>query len=170
MTSQDSAQTSRTSTATGQNTGQHTGANAATDRSHGSRIDVALLVLRLGLGVVMLAHGLQKFGQGIDSVVGFFGSVGIPLPAIAAPMVAGLETIGGIALILGVLTRIAAALLAVSCTVAMFTVHLAAGFYAADGGYELVLILALALVSIVIAGPGRFTVVGGVRGIPALLR
>lgn len=144
--------------------------NHTSERGNGGRFDVAILVLRLGLGIVMLAHGLQKFGQGMDGVSSFFGSVGIPLPAVAAPVVAGIETVGGIALIVGVLTRIVAALLAVSSTVALFTVHIGAGFFVADGGYELVLLLAIALVAVIIAGPGRFTVVNGVRGIPAILR
>lgn len=136
----------------------------------GARVDVALLVLRVGLGIVMVAHGVQKFMQGMEGTAGFFGSLGIPMPQVAAPLVAGLEVVGGIALVLGVLTRVFAALMTVSLLVALFTVHLGAGFYVADGGYEFVLILAVGMIALVIAGPGRYSLLGGVQRVPAFLR
>ncbi|CAH0187159.1 DoxX family protein [Plantibacter cousiniae (nom. nud.)] len=122
-------------------------------------IDAGLLLLRLALGVVFIAHGLQKFlVDSIPGVASGFGGMGIPAPEIAAVVVAGLEVVGGLLLIVGLGTRIVGALLAVTMAVAMVLVHLPAGFYAADGGFEYVMLLALASLALTLAGPGRFAI------------
>jgi putative oxidoreductase len=116
------------------------------------------LILRVAVGFVFLMHGWQKmFAFGFDGVAGFFGSVGIPLPMIAAVVVTLLELVGGLALILGLGTRIVAALLAVTMVVALFAVHLANGFFVDAGGYELVLTLAAASLFFALSGPGRLS-------------
>ncbi len=84
--------------------------------------------------------------------------MGVPAAEIAAPVVAGLELAGGIALILGVLTRIVAALLALDMLGALFLVHAPAGVFAANGGYELVLLLAAAALALALTGAGRISV------------
>jgi putative oxidoreductase len=68
--------------------------------------DIAPLLLRLGIGLTFFFSGLGKVLGGVDGVAGFFGSLGIPFPALMAPVIAYLELFGGLALILGVFTRI----------------------------------------------------------------
>ncbi|MBF4512040.1 DoxX family protein [Plantibacter sp. VKM Ac-2885] len=122
-------------------------------------IDAGLLLLRLALGVVFIAHGLQKFlVDSIPGVASGFAGLGIPAPEVAAVVVAGLEVVGGLLLIVGLGTRIVGALLAVTMAVAMVLVHLPAGFYAADGGFEYVMLLALASLALTLAGPGRLAI------------
>jgi putative oxidoreductase len=84
--------------------------------------------------------------------------MGVPAANIAAPVIATLELVGGVALILGVLTRVFAALLAVNMLGALFLVHAPAGIYAATGGYELVLILAAAALAVALVGAGKVSV------------
>lgn len=122
-------------------------------------VDAGLLLLRLALGVVFIAHGLQKFlVDTIPGVASGFGGMGIPVPEVAAVVVAGLEVVGGLLLIVGFGTRIVGALLAVTMAVAMVLVHLPAGFYAAEGGFEYVMLLALASLALTLAGPGRIAI------------
>lgn len=84
--------------------------------------------------------------------------MGVPAANLVAPVVATLELVGGVALILGVLTRVFAALLAVDMLGALFLVHAPAGIFAATGGYELVLILAAAALAVALVGAGKVSV------------
>ena len=116
-----------------------------------------LTLLRIVVGVTFFMHGQQKlFQMGIGGVGGFFGSLGIPAPELAAVVVSLVETVGGLALIVGALTRVAAVLLAIDMLVALLVVHRSNGFFAADGGIELVLVLAAAALALAIIGPGAF--------------
>ncbi len=110
------------------------------------------------VGVVFLAHGLDKL-QGMDGVIGFFGSLG--LAPFFAYLVAGVEFLGGIALILGVFSRYAAYLLAVVMVVAIFLVKFKMGLL---GGYELDLVLLAALLTIAGAGSGVYSISGKMCG------
>jgi uncharacterized membrane protein YphA (DoxX/SURF4 family) len=93
-----------------------------------------LLLLRAVVGLVFVVHGGQKlFGFGLAGTAGFLGSLGIPLPTIAAAGLIAAELLGGLALLLGAWTRIAALLLAADMLVAMLTVHLRGGFFVPDG-------------------------------------
>lgn len=118
----------------------------------------AVTVLRVVAGFILAAHGWQKFNQfTIAGTQASFAQMGVPAAELVAPVVATLELVGGIALILGALTRVFAALLALDMLGALFLVHAPAGVFAADGGYELVLILAAAAIAIAFFGPGRFS-------------
>jgi putative oxidoreductase len=118
----------------------------------------AVTVLRVLAGFLFAAHGWQKFSQfTITGTQASFAQMGVPAAELAAPVVATLELVGGIALILGVLTRVFAALLALDMLGALFLVHAPAGIFAADGGYELVLILAAAAIAIAFFGPARLS-------------
>ncbi|WP_157249867.1 DoxX family protein [Nonomuraea typhae] len=101
-----------------------------------------LLIGRVVLGAVFLVHGLQKFTGGIAGTTAFFEKIGVPLPGVAAPVVAVLEVGGGIALILGAALPIVGVLLAVDMIGALLLVHLPNGFLVSDGGYEFVVTLA----------------------------
>lgn len=118
---------------------------------------IGLTVLRVVLGVVFVAHGAQKFAQGIPQVARGFAGMGVPLAEVAAPLVAGLELVGGLFLVLGVATRVVAGLLAVDMVVAGLLAHVSAGFFAQGGGVEYVLVLAAAALAVTLTGPGRFS-------------
>jgi putative oxidoreductase len=121
-------------------------------------VDLALLVLRLGTGVIIAAHGYQKlFMFGIGGTTQFFAGVGAPLPEITAPLVAILEFAGGIALILGVLTRLVALALAIDMLAALVIVHLPNGFFLPDG-IEFVLALLTAFATLALTGAGAYSV------------
>ena len=120
---------------------------------------VAFLVLRLAVGFVFAMHGWQKLSMmGIGGVAGFFGSLGIPAPELAAIAVTAIELVGGIALILGVGTRVAGALLALDMLAALLLVHVGNGFFVDAGGFELVLTLGAAALFFALAGPGPLAV------------
>ena len=119
----------------------------------------AVTILRVILGFLFAAHGWQKFNEfTIAGTQASFAKMGVPAAEIAAPVVAGLELAGGIALILGILTRVVAALLAVDMLGAVFLVHAPAGIFASAGGYELVLLLAGAALAVALTGAGRISV------------
>ncbi|MGY4542478.1 putative oxidoreductase [Arthrobacter sp. UYNi723] len=119
----------------------------------------AITVLRVILGFLFTAHGWQKFNEWtIAGTQAAFTQMGVPAANVSAPFVAGLELAGGIALILGVLTRVVAALLAVNMIGAFFLVHASAGVFADKGGYELVLLLGAAALALALTGAGRVSV------------
>lgn len=122
---------------------------------------VGLLLLRLGPAVVFLVHGyLKLLGGHYDRTVALFLTVNIPLPEAAAWFVGALELAGGAALLIGLLARPAAALLAAEMAVAIVKVRLPQGFVGATE-YEMVILLAC--LAIVLVGPGRLSIRGSRR-------
>ena len=125
--------------------------------------DIALLVLRLVLGGVFVAHGAQKLfgsfgGPGIEGTAGFHEQIGIR-PARPMAILAGLaEFAGGILVIAGFFTPLAALALIVVMVVAILKVHLANGFFAASGGYEFNLVLIAVAVALLLVGSGAYGV------------
>jgi putative oxidoreductase len=127
----------------------------------------ARTILRIVTGFLFAAHGWQKFNEfTIAGTQAAFAQMGVPAANLVAPVVATLELVGGVALILGVLTRVFAALLAVNMLGALFLVHATAGIFAATGGYELVLILAAAALAVALVGAGKVSVDKAVFGRP----
>lgn len=115
---------------------------------------LGLTMLRVVVGVVFVAHGAQKllvFGQA--GVTDMLAKLGFPMPAAAAVLLIALELLGGLALALGVLTRLTAALLAIEMLVAFALVHASKGFFL-PMGFEFVMTLFGALVALLLAGPG----------------
>src|SRR5215207_106904 len=110
------------------------------------------LPIRILAGITFIAHGLPKF-ENIAETQGFFGSIGLP-PELALP-IGLLEVIGGIFLLVGVVTRIAAALLIIDMMGAIFLVKISKGFV---GGYELELLLVAIGISLLLTGPGRISI------------
>lgn len=122
------------------------------------RVDTALLILRIVVGVIFLVHGGQKlFVFGFAGVTGAFGQMGIPMPAITGPLAAIVEFLAGGALVIGLLTRLAALGLAIDMLGAILMVHLKGGFFMPNG-YEFALTLLAANVAIAIAGAGYYSV------------
>lgn len=114
-----------------------------------------IALMRIVVGFVFLMHGQQKlFEMGVGNVEGWFGSLGIPAPALAALVVSLVELIGGIALIVGAMTRLFGILLAVDMLVALLVFHRPNGFFMASNGIELVLVLGAVSLGLVLTGPG----------------
>ncbi len=121
------------------------------------------LLLRLGVGLIFFFAGLGKLMGGIDNVTGFFGNIGIPLPGLMAPFITFLELLGGLALILGVLTRIFGILFICNMLVAIIAAKWpaavqAGGLVAGFNEFRLELLLIMASASLVILGAGALSV------------
>lgn len=120
------------------------------------------VLLRLGLGIVFLVSGVGKLAgigpkaTGIEGFAGFLASLGVPAPVLFAWLVALVETAGGLLLLVGLLVRYAAVLLAGDMLVATLLVHLPNGFSVGDGGIEYTMVLCLASLSLALSGPGRW--------------
>lgn len=118
--------------------------------------DTALLILRLWLGIVMLAHGFNH-ARSIDSTASWFESKGFRQPKLNARASAAGELAIGLGIATGLLTAFAAAGLIATMTVAFGSIHRFAGFFVfkrPDEGYEYVATLAVAALVLAIIGPG----------------
>ena len=122
------------------------------------QINLALMLVRVVAGVIFIAHGAQKvFVYGFEGVAGGFAQMGIPMANIMGPFVGLLELFGGIALVIGLLTRLASLGLAFNMLVALFIVHLKAGFFLPNG-YEFVLALMGSALALTVAGAGAYSI------------
>jgi putative oxidoreductase len=117
-----------------------------------SVISYGLLPIRIMAGIVFIAHGIPKFYD-TSGGYSFFQSINLP-PELFLP-IALLEVIGGLAILFGILTRIASALFIIEMIGAILTAKLTKGFV---GGYEFELILVSICISLVILGPGRISI------------
>ncbi|MFG2495747.1 DoxX family protein [Streptomyces caniferus] len=123
--------------------------------------DIGLLLLRLALGLTMAAHGAQKLfgwfgGPGLDGTGQFFTMSGYPSGRVMA-VVAGLsETLGGLGLVVGLLTPLAAAAV-VGTMVNALAVKWGGGFFAPKG-VEYELLLTAGAAALALTGPGRYAI------------
>jgi putative oxidoreductase len=119
--------------------------------------DLGLAVLRVITGTIFVAHGAQKlFVYGFAGVAGGFANMGIPFPTVVGPMVGLVEFLGGLALITGLLTRLAGAGLGINMLGAFLLVHLPAGFFLPNG-YEFVMMLGASAIALTLTGAGRYS-------------
>lgn len=134
------------------------------------QLDLGLGVLRVVAGLIFAIHGGQKlFVFGFDGVAGAFAGMGVPLAGIVGPAVALLEFFGGLALMVGLLTRPVALLLAANMLGALFLVHLPAGFFLPNG-YEFVLVLFGAAAALATTGAGGWSLDAKLLGRGASVR
>jgi putative oxidoreductase len=126
-------------------------------------MNFGLLLLRLAVGLTLAAHGSQKLfgwfgGGGIQGTARFFEPLGF-VPGRRSAVMAGLAELGGgLLLAVGALTPVAAAAIVGVMTVAIASVHVKNGFFNTQGGYEFPMVLVLAALSTVLAGPGSLSV------------
>lgn len=111
-----------------------------------------LLPIRIMAGMVFIAHGIPKFYD-TSGGYGFFQSINSP-PELFIP-IALLEVIGGLAILFGILTRIASALFIIEMIGAIVTAKLSKGFV---GGYEFELLLISICLTLLILGPGKISI------------
>ena len=120
-------------------------------------LDYGLLIIRLVLGIVMVAHGAQKlFTFGHAGVAGGFAQAGLPAPAIAAALIIAVELGGGILMLAGLFTRFVGAAFAFAMLVAAVKVHLPNGFFMPTG-YEFTLTLGAIALGLALTGAGRYS-------------
>jgi putative oxidoreductase len=120
--------------------------------------DFVLLLARIGLGALMVAHAKLEYDFAAGSITGvgvLFEESGIPLAAITGPANVLFEFVGGAAMILGLAVRVVAVLMALNMMGAWTFVH-TGGLYALDHtGPELVIALGLLSLVLAVAGSGR---------------
>jgi putative oxidoreductase len=114
-----------------------------------NKFEASTLILRLVLGVTFFVHGLVKFQGGIENIVGWFEMIG--LPGSLAYVVAIVEMVGGLALLVGLGSRIVSALLVVLMIGAIVKGKLAVGFLGNGQGAGWELDLALLVMALFIA-------------------
>ncbi|WP_448608712.1 DoxX family protein [Geodermatophilus sp. URMC 60] len=122
--------------------------------------DLVLLVARVGLGVMMVAHAKLEydFGGSLAGVGRLFAESGVPLPALTGPANVLFELVGGIAMILGAAVPVVGVLMALNMAGAWVFVH-TSGLFAMDrNGPELVIALGLLSLVLAVTGSGRFGV------------
>lgn len=113
--------------------------------------DYGLLVLRIAVSMIAL-HGIMKF-MSLGGIASFFGSLGIPLPGVMAPIIALIETVGGLCILLGIATRVFGILIACDLTVAILLTNPLKGIMP----HELELWFVLTGIAIALTGPGKYS-------------
>jgi putative oxidoreductase len=119
--------------------------------------DLALLILRVVLGIIMIYHGWPKLTD-LGGTIDGFTKMGIPLPALSAVFAMVAEVFGGLLLLVGAFTDIAGLLIAIDMLGAIIFVHAKNGFAVNEGGFEWPLALLAMGLAIALAGPGRYAV------------
>ncbi|OHV03647.1 DoxX family protein [Mycobacterium talmoniae] len=122
-------------------------------------VDVALLILRLVLGLTLAAHGLNKFfgGGRIPGTARWFASIGMKPGTFHAVVAASTETAAGLGLAAGLLTPIPAAGFVSLMLVAAWTVHRHNGFFIVKEGWEYNLVLAVSAIVVATLGAGKYS-------------
>ena len=121
------------------------------------------LPLRIGAGVIFTAHGAQKLfgwfgGYGLEGTAGWMTSIGLEPGFLMAALAGGAEFFGGLLLIIGLLVRPTALVLAATMIVAIAAVHIGHGLFMANNGYEFGLALLAVSVALLLRGAGSLSV------------
>ena len=131
----------------------------------GSNGGFASLILRVPVGLILAAHGAQKLfgwfgGYGLEGTGQWMASIGLEPGYLMALLAGSAEFFGGLALVLGVLTRPGALVSALTMLVAIFSVHFSNGLFMSNNGYEYALTLFAVTVALTLQGGGRFSLDG----------
>ena len=123
----------------------------------------ATLPLRLAAGIIFSAHGSQKLfawfgGYGLDVTGQWMESIGLAPGYLMALLSGSAEFFGGLLLIIGLLTRPASLVLAITMLVAIFSVHFENGLFMSNNGYEFGLALLAITLSLLVQGSGKFAI------------
>ncbi len=136
--------------------------NAFINRTLATDSSFTSLALRLSAGIIFVAHGAQKLfgsfgGNGLEGTAQWMASIGLEPGYLMALAAGSAEFFGGLALLLGLLTRPAALVLSITMFVAIITVHLPNGLFLSNGGYEFGLALLAMSVALLFNGGGKFS-------------
>ncbi len=124
-------------------------------RSSPRQVNLGLTVLRVAVATIFIRHGAQKlFVFGFAGVTGAFTHMGVPFPGLMGPLIGVLEFFGGIALAIGLLTRLVALGFVCDMLGAILLVQLKNGF----SGFELEFLLLGSSLALVLTGAGGFSV------------
>lgn len=123
--------------------------------------DLGLLLIRLMLGVIGVYHGSGKLfglfgGPGIKGFADILAGMKVPVPLVSAVCAGSAEFFGGLAIALGLFTRIGAVFFAFTMAVAIALVH--PDKFSGEGGMEFPLTLAVVAVALIFTGPGRYSI------------
>ncbi len=125
-------------------------------------VSIAFLIVRLLLGLGLIAHGSQKLfgwfgGYGLAGTGGFFENLGFR-PGTLFALMAGLgETVGGLLTVLGLGGALGPVLIVLVMLVAVVSVHITKGFFISNGGWELNAMIVAAALAIAFAGNGAYS-------------
>lgn len=124
---------------------------------------IANIMLRVPVGIILAAHGSQKLfawfgGYGLEGTGQWMESIGLAPGFLMALLAGSAEFFGGIALLLGFLTRPAAIVSAFTMIIAIFSVHFSNGLFMSNNGYEFALTLLAVNVALAIQGGGKYSV------------
>ncbi len=123
---------------------------------------LSLLILRITIATVFMAHGSQKLfswfgGYGLEGTGQWMESIGLAPGYLMALLAGSGEFFGGLLLLFGLLTRASSLVLAITMFVAIFSVHFANGFFMSANGYEFAFVLLGASVALMFSGAGRYS-------------
>ena len=128
-----------------------------------TRAGYGLTIVRILVGIIFIAHGSQKLfgafgGYGLEGTGQYMASLGLTPGYLMALLSGSAEFFGGLGLVIGLLARPAAVVLALTLVVAIFSVHISHGLFMANNGYEFALALLGGVVAVLIEGAGKASV------------
>ena len=127
--------------------------------------DITHWGISASIGIIFIVHSLKKFDPSWQE---WLTGIGLP-PELQLP-IALAELIGGILLVIGVLTRITGTVFAVILMGAIFHIRWENGFFVSKGGWEWDLVMLAAVLAIIVAGPGRVSISHVAKRIPRFLQ
>lgn len=121
------------------------------------------LPVRIAVGAIFAAHGAQKLfawfgGYGLEGTAGWMASIGLEPGLLLATLAGSAEFFGGLFLIIGLLVRPSAIVLAITMVVAIVTVHFENGLFMSNNGYEFALALLAINIGLIVRGAGSLSV------------
>jgi putative oxidoreductase len=124
--------------------------------------DIPLLFMRLVLAYGFWGPAMMKW-KNMDGIIDWFSGMGMPFPTVNAYLSASTEVAGSVLLLIGLGTRLISIPLMIVMLVAIFTVHISHGFEAGANGFEIPLYYLIMLFTLLVYGPGRYSLEGLLR-------